>query len=890
AIITLIAAGLAPHAAATPEVSSAAWQLTGDAVATPLTMTGASSIETRAFGSRSVVYTVAFDRPVTSLGPVSCDGGVITLLDFVPGEDSAEIWVTPDAPSTYCTVTLLDVRADSGTLPAVMLPLGLLVGDASGNRRVDTLDWITLMPALDEGDPSVDFDDTGTVDAFDYAYFYESLGIGGLPDAPPLVSPVPTQRLDAGGASPAVPIVIRDLEGAALIVSAISDDQSLVTDADITLIDSAGLWTVAVTGSASGDGTAEISIVADDGTQQSTVSFDVVLAPNQAPDARINLPQYLGVAPLLVEADAIGSSDAEGLISSYAWDFGDGAQATGAEVTHTFTTPGEYTVVLTVTDAGGLTAVAERVVTVADGSFLLGATPTDAEARRFLWQAAFGPTQADVDQVIADGYEQWIDDQIAMTPTPMLFADAAENKGRGYGSDRLRELFDDFAVEAPDQLRQRIAWALSQLIVINEDQDGVNNEGAIVYYNNYLSRSFENFRDLIEYVTFTYNMANYLTYHDNRKENTAKGTFPDENYAREIIQLFTIGLYELNLDGTRILDGSGKPIATYDNEDIQQFARIFTGLYRDSEDRDVNPMTMREQHHEFGDKQLLDYPGAIPSSGYIPARPDEADQTEANALADIAAAHDNLFYHPNCAPFVCAHLIRNLVKSNPTPAYVARVSAVFEDDGTGTRGNLGAVVKAILMDPEARDPAYTTNPATGKVMEPIVAEVGLFRLLERVHRPLETFPFRVYINPNGWRNAFGQSPMQSPSVFNFFTPDYVPANTDLERGSLVSPEIQIHNAVTAIAAPNEVMNRVIREADADQVSPRYAEWIATSNADTDPDAALIDLVAAELMVAPLTTEARTIMITALNQINGDNDRVRAAVYLVATSPERMILP
>ena len=309
------------------------------------------------------------------------------------------------------------------------------------------------------------------------------------------------------------------------------------------------------------------------------------------------------------------------------------------------------------------------------------------------------------------GFAGWIDQQISLSPSLLTeagFQQAIDSRDDNNLGPIAQQYFAwaNLAVESIDQLRHRMAWALSQIIVINNDEDGTGTIGSRNYYNFYLQHALGNYRDLLADVTFSYPMGVYLTYVNNARANPEAGTEPDENYAREVMQLFSVGLFDLNLDGTHKLDAQGNSIPTYSNDDITQFARVFTGLRVSTiganfQESAGEPMRMDVTRHEFGSKQLLTYPGAV-NNGFIPAR----SETEANGISDIHFAIDNVFNHPNTAPFVCRQLIQRLVTSNPTPAYVGRVAAVFEDDGNGVRGNLGAVAKAILLDPEARDPVY----------------------------------------------------------------------------------------------------------------------------------------------------------------------------------------
>lgn len=620
--------------------------------------------------------------------------------------------------------------------------------------------------------------------------------------------------------------------------------------------------------------------------------------PPLPPDSRVafDASPYLGKAPLTVRFDAsrslitvfrlprlpgLGAGDPlsrrAGSVQ-YMWSFGDGAVGLGRQVAHTYTAPGDFTVRLLVANGGGAYGSASFVVTVADGAYKLTAPVSENEARRFLWQAAFGPKPADIAFIASNGYEAWIDAQIAMPPTAMTAAQLQQAIAQGYGYGP-EALWDDFCVEAPDQLRQRMAWALSQILVMNNPQD--TGSADTVYYGVYIQRALGNYRDLLGYVTRSHQMGVFLTYINNARADPQAGAVPDENYAREVMQLFSIGLWALNPDGSRALDAYGEPIPTYTNATIQQFARIFTG-FRWGPDFS-QPMNMSAWHHEFGSKQLLNYPGATPPNGFIPAVTIPAQQTTAVANADVDAALDNIFRHPNCPPFIADLLIKRMTTSNPTPGYVRRVADAFAGIGpygTGVRGDLTATAKAILLDDEARDPAYRTNPFAGRVKEPLVTRWALYRILQVTDRPAEVFPFRIAADTYLQQQDMGQSLMGAPSVFNFYLPAYIPPLTELSPFAMFSPELQIYNDYTALATQNRLHDELITRGGATEPA-RYNFWRAISN-DVN---ALVNALNDELLSGALTAQSRQIITAALTTVTGITDRVRSAAWLFVNSPE-----
>ncbi|MGB0715492.1 MAG: DUF1800 family protein, partial [Phycisphaerae bacterium] len=474
---------------------------------------------------------------------------------------------------------------------------------------------------------------------------------------------------------------------------------------------------------------------------------------NSIPPVAVAALPFLGERPLTVRfaANHPGLSFPESW--HYSWDFGDGNQAIGNVVEHTFHATGDFDVTLIVSNAF-TSNVGSTVVSVSPGQFDVTAPVTANEARRFLYQAAFGPTPDHVQYIVENGYEAWIDNQFELPVSELSYDDLLQHDQRGYGGYHPAHIWDDVCIYAEDQLRHRVAWALLQIIVMNWEQAGLSSGPAMHYYTQYLHHAFGNYRDLLDFITHSHHMGVFLTYIDNRKADPGSGAVPDENFAREVKQLHTIGLWELNLDGSQLLDNHGSPIPTFDNNVVKQFARIFTGFTWNWEAPDGEtpyyPMLMRPEHHEFGSKQLLDYPGAIPAGGWIPEITNPGSQTQQAALDDIQDAIDNLFQHPNCAPFVSKRLIQRLVTSNPSPEYVARVATAFEGGGpfgTGMRGDLKATVKAILLDNEARDPAYRNNPQYGKVQEPIVLRWALYRIMQRVDRIGESYPFQTAADP-----------------------------------------------------------------------------------------------------------------------------------------------
>jgi uncharacterized protein (DUF1800 family) len=504
---------------------------------------------------------------------------------------------------------------------------------------------------------------------------------------------------------------------------------------------------------------------------------------------------------------------------------------------------------------------------------------TDADASRFLAQASMGASRAEIASVRALGYAGWIEAQFALPPTTSRWnwllangadAEAYRNTQHGFDAASWYKL-----LASPDTLRQRIAFALSEILVVGIDGlSGGWRAFAAAYYQDLLERNaFGNFRDLLRDVTLSPAMGEWLTYRGNAKANPTTGALPDENYAREIMQLFTIGLVQLNQDGTPQAVG-GMPQPTYTQEDVMGLARVWTGWNWDAggltgaaaqatPDYQGRPMRQFPARCETGEKRFLGSVIAAGSDGYL----------------SMEMALDTLFAHPNVGPFIGRQLIQRLVTSNPSPAYVARAAAAFNRDGTGVRGSLRAVVRAILLDAEARDPAHAADPAFGKLREPILRFVAWARA------------FGAQSTSAAWRigntsdpaTRLGQSPLRSPSVFNFFRPGYVPPNTALGRAGLAAPEFQITNATSVVGYVN-FMQRVVSSGAAD-----YSGLLPLA----DRGAALlgeINIVLAGGRIGAAGLGAMAAAIDAMSRATpvALNNRIYAALLMVLASPEFIV--
>jgi uncharacterized protein (DUF1800 family) len=517
---------------------------------------------------------------------------------------------------------------------------------------------------------------------------------------------------------------------------------------------------------------------------------------------------------------------------------------------------------------------------------------TKTDAYRFLNQATFGATEAEAQALIALGdsskaYARWIDAQMAQPASLQLpSVQAAFLKltspttmiGSLHG-DRQEAWFRN-AITGPDQLRQRVAFALSQIMVVSQ-QSALQNmpHAAADYYDMLARNAFGDFRKLIEDVTLHPAMGVYLNMLGNQKPDPARNIRPDENYARELMQLFTVGLVQLNLDGTPKLDAQGQPIPTYDQFVVEGMANVFTGwnysgaatfaTARRTLANQVLPMQAYAEQHSVVEKKLLQYPGA--AKPYLPLA--QAPQQ------DLSDALDNIVNHPSVAPFISKQLIQKLVTSNPSPAYVARVATAFNNDGSGNRGNLGAVVKAVLLDPEAR-PA-TPTATSGKVKEPLLRLTQLWRAYGAKAANGE---YRL-----GNINAvFGQAPLQSSSVFNFYSPAYAPPGELADQG-LVAPEMQIATEYLNTTVSNTFYNLVFFWNSSATGLPANAIVIDTTQevglaADSS---ALVSRVSDKLLGGQISPTLAAQARAAVDRVAATNaaQRVAEAMYLVVTSPE-----
>ncbi|NBD20441.1 DUF1800 family protein [Aquabacterium fontiphilum] len=544
-------------------------------------------------------------------------------------------------------------------------------------------------------------------------------------------------------------------------------------------------------------------------------------------------------------------------------------------------------------------------------SSALSVPQNDAEAHRFLVQATFGPTPSDIQRVKALGYSAWIDEQLARPAGGSYYAVVKREMARRNASDPYWLDFNHawwtFAVQDSAQLRHRVAFALSQIFVVSNLS--VDTRLVATYMDTLTQRGTGSYRELLEAVALHPAMGTYLSHLYNRKEDLQTGRVPDENFAREVMQLFSIGLHELDDSGQPKLV-NGRPVETYTASDVSGMAKVFTGLgwYRAPDQMGIawwrcfwrapecareeqywRSMSFYDNEHSVSEKRFL---GVV-----IPAQP------TANPAESLRIALDRLASHPNTAPFISRQLIQRLVSSNPSPAYVADITRVFRS----SNGNIGAVVKAILLHAEARQPEQRNvdQTAYGKLREPVLRLTHVLRAMPHQSVNLsatsgnQQMGYYLSGDTENAATGLGQAPLRSPSVFNFFRPGYTPPQSLTASKGLVAPEMQITSETSALGYANFM---------ASALQNGWGQWHSSLNRldvqfqfnEFLPQAgqrdALVNTLANRLLGQPLPAERHDQAVAALGTIGQDGSlteaqrlsRVRSAVLLITLSPEYLI--
>ena len=529
------------------------------------------------------------------------------------------------------------------------------------------------------------------------------------------------------------------------------------------------------------------------------------------------------------------------------------------------------------------------------------------DASRFLAQSTFGGDMATIQMVAAMGYEAWLTEQftlpyVASTPIMnrmhQLYGEPEEEDEVGSAATWQQAFFQQ-VTKCPALLRMRMAFIWSQIMVINNRSDLFEDFGiaSSSYYDLMLSNSFTNYRSLIEDVTYSPTMGIFLSHLNNPKADPIQNIHPDENYAREIMQLFSIGLWKLNSDGSRLRDQNNQFIPTYNNQDIKEFAQVFTGLGPGNPEGEFGglndefgnetfqyPMKIYPSYHDDSEKNLLD--------GFsIPAG--------LSGEEDINRTLDHLSTHQNTAPFISKSLIRFLTTSNPSPAYVSRVASVFKPQ---EENNFEEVIKAILLDPEARKKPNPEVYTFGKLKEPLVRFLHFFKILPISANQNDDYLFE-------WDcldQSFSQVPLFAPSVFNYFLPEYTPPGL-IGQSYLEAPEFQILNSTNSIGFINELDKLTVRQlyfnACVDEFfeeEPELLEEAESLEEDTYADysrllekaynpSELLDYLNILLLHGALGDQSKATITSAIQQLEEPKDRVRMALYLIMISPDYAIL-
>jgi uncharacterized protein (DUF1800 family) len=564
---------------------------------------------------------------------------------------------------------------------------------------------------------------------------------------------------------------------------------------------------------------------------------------------------------------------------------------------------------LLITACGGGGAGSTTGSTDPDSKLLIsaGMIPGDLnDSYRFLTQASFGPTADQIARVNKIGYDNWIDEQYNMhlqtTHLQMVEQSAATLNAPTPDAWHVNYSWWTHAIKDPAQLRQRVAFALSEIFVVST-MTIPNGRTVASYLDMLTDKADGNFRDLLEAVAMHPAMGQYLSHMSNLKEDTTTGRVPDENFAREVMQLFSIGLYELD-DSGKPKQVNGAPVETYSADDIKGMAKVFTGfswnwpaaksalewwncfwrgpLCRDSS-QDILPMTGYSGEHSTSVKQFL----GVTITTQSTAAPSES----------LRIALDRLANHPNTAPFISKQLIQRLVTSNPSDQYVSDITQVFR----ATHGNLHAVVKAILLHHEARAPDAATMSTYGKLREPILELTHLLRVLPHTSTNYAStaangaLPFYLMNDTSDASISIGQGPMRAPSVFNFFRPGYQAPQSQMAAADKVTPEMQITSETSVLFYANIVAQWVEYGAGLWHNPTGYdikfdlSQWASTAS-----DAAnLLSAVSRTLVGHALPDDAQAealASLTAMPATNADErmQRVRAAVLLVAVSPSFII--
>ena len=756
---------------------------------------------------------------------------------------------------------------------------------------------------------------------------------GSSQNTPPTIATIANQTTLTGIATAGISVTVGDAESdpAMLNVKATSNNQTLLPATGITLGGSGANRTIVLTPAAGQTGTANVTLVVSDGLVLTSTTFALTVN-NPAVGGGGNATLFTaalrpengivssgsGSAVLQLSADQTYatlhfsySNLTSPKVSEHIHGPADAGQSAGILFDIDTVTPqadGSYKWVFV---QSGNTSVADQVTAVKAGRIYLNihsaqfpageirgqfaaaqgsqvfvpppaapalpaGLPSQQDAARFLRQASYGPTMADISYVQQNGYNAWINNQFAQPQTSMFqLLTNWQNQGQSIYKDQLWSSWWALTCISPDQLRQRVAFSLNELFVVSMNSSDLDSKlfGLARYYDTLGKDAFGNYRDVLVDMTLNPCMGLYLNMRGNLKANAANGTVPNENYAREIMQLFSVGVNMLQPDGTLKLDANGLPMATYDQNAVVGMARVFTGwdyyqpgAISDQPVPNVNdPMTLIPSRHEAGSKAIL-------NGVTIPANQD--------GNVDLQQAIDTLFNHPNIGPFVCRQLIQKLVCSNPSPAYVYRIAQVFANNGNGVRGDMKSIIRAILTDYEARSSSMLLQQGFGKLNEPMLRTAAVMRSFNAYSSGPQHMWYCDITDAD-----LGQSAMFAPSVFNYYMPGFIQPG-QLAQAGLVAPEFQITTETTTITVENWLRNGIYGGFKFGDIKLNLANEQALSG---DPTG-LVDHVALLLCGGNINPQVRQIIINQVSALTTSDTFGRAAlaIHLVSISPDAAV--
>ena len=906
----------------------------------PLPQTGGGGIECRQLYN-GVTLVLTFDKSIASANATVTTGIANVVSTSATGNTlSINLGGVTNAQALTVAVNNI-IPSGGGTAGGTTVNFRVLEGDTNGNGIVTAADVATekflIGLPVDAANFRADNNNSGLITASDVALckLRISTSVAGGPsfNTPPTIAAIANQTTFAGTATAAIPITVGDAESdpATLNVKATSDNQSLLPAAGIAVGGAGISRSIVLTPNAGQTGTANITLVVSDGLTPTFATFALTVT---TPTVGGGGNATLFTAELRPEGGAVSSGSGSAILQlsadqTYATLHFTYSNLTSPKVSEHIHGPADATqtagilfdldTVTPQTDGSykwvfvqsGNTSVADQVAAVKSGRIYLNihsaqfpageirgqfaaaqgsqvfvpppsppalptGLPSQLDAARFLRQASYGPTMADIAYVQQNGYNAWINNQFAQPQTSMFqVLTNWQNQGQSIYKDQLWSSWWAMTCISPDQLRQRVNFALNELFVVSMNSSDLDSKlfGLARYYDTLGKDAFGNYRDVLVDMTLNPCMGLFLTMRGNVKANPATGTVPNENYAREIMQLFSVGVNMLQPDGTLKLDINGLPSATYDQNAVVGMARVFTGwdyyqpgALSDQPTPNVNdPMTLIPSRHETGTKAIL-------NGVTIPANQD--------GNVDLQQAINTLFNHPNIGPFVCRQLIQKLVCSNPSPAYVYRVAQVFANNGSGVRGDMKSIIRAILTDYEARSSTMLSQQGFGKLNEPMLRTAAVMRSFNAYSSGPQHFWYCDITDGD-----LAQSAMFAVSVFNFYMPGYIQPGP-LAQAGLVAPEFQITTETTTMTVQNWLRNGIYGGFKWGDIKLNLANEQALAGDATG----LVDHVILLLCAGNMNAQVRQII---LNQVSAwtPSDtfgRAALAIHLVSITPDAAV--